>query len=48
MWNYKFKHVTEHHLPGSKEAMPLAQLNEVQDLYSSQVKILNPPNLDNY
>lgn len=41
----------EHNLPGNREAVPLVQLNEMQDLYfseSSQAMILNPPNLDNY
>ena len=43
--------IIEHPLPGSREAVPLVQLNEMQDLYfseSSQAMILNPPNLDNY
>lgn len=43
--------IIEHNLPGNREAVPLVQLNEMQDLYfseSSQAMILNPPNLDNY
>jgi len=43
--------IIEYNLPGSREAAPLVQLNEIHDLYlsqSSQAMVLNPPNLENY